>query len=66
MDFQSGLTEKAKLERKGPAVLAAGVFDRIKVIASRNHQNHFLYILEFKIKLESSILHATQLTCNIC
>ena len=27
MDFQSGLTEKAKLERKGPAVLAAGVFD---------------------------------------
>ena len=27
MDFQRGLTEKAKLERKGPAVLAAGVFD---------------------------------------
>ena len=27
MDFQKELTEKAKLERKGPAVLAAGVFD---------------------------------------
>ena len=28
MDFQRGLTEKTKLERKGLAVLAAGVFDR--------------------------------------
>ena len=27
MDFQRELTAKAKLERKGPAVLAAGVFD---------------------------------------
>ena len=27
MDFQRGLTEKAKLERKRPAVLAASVFD---------------------------------------
>ena len=27
MDFQSGLTGKAKPEIKGPAVLAAGVFD---------------------------------------
>ena len=28
MDFQRGLTENANLERKGPAVLAAGVFDK--------------------------------------
>ena len=37
MDFQRGLTEKAKLERKGPAVLAAGVFDirRPRVAVSR-------------------------------
>ena len=28
MDFPRELTEKAKLERKGPAVLAAGVFDK--------------------------------------
>ena len=27
MTFHSGLAKKAKLERKGPAVLAAGVFD---------------------------------------
>ena len=27
MDFLRGLTEEAQLERKGPAVLAAGVFD---------------------------------------
>ena len=37
MNFQRGLTEKAKLERKGPAVLAAGVFDirRPRVAVSR-------------------------------
>ena len=28
MDFLRGLTEEAQLERKGPAVLAAGVFDK--------------------------------------
>ena len=27
MDFLRRLTEEAQLERKGPAVLAAGVFD---------------------------------------
>ena len=27
MGFLRGLTEEAQLERKGPAVLAAGVFD---------------------------------------
>ena len=30
MDFKRRLTEKGKLERKGPAVLAAGVFDKKK------------------------------------
>ena len=34
MDFQRGLTEKAKLERKGPAVLAAGVFDIRRPLAT--------------------------------
>ena len=29
MDFLRGLTEEAQLERKGPAVLAAGVFDYV-------------------------------------
>ena len=29
MDFKRRLTETGKLERKGPAVLAAGVFDKI-------------------------------------
>ena len=31
MDFQRRLAEKIKLERKGPAVLAAGVFDIILI-----------------------------------
>ena len=37
MDFLRGLTEEAQLERKGPAVLAAGVFDirRPRVAVSR-------------------------------
>ena len=29
MDFERRLTETGKLERKGPAVLAAGVFDNV-------------------------------------
>ena len=38
MDFHREVTEKAKLERKGPAVLAAGIFNEMRPTPPKDSQ----------------------------